>query len=296
LQLAHDEEEKLGIDADVVVVIFEHMRGSRRIMWCQRTALTLIELLVVIAIIGILAALLLPALGKVKNRAQATECLSNLRQLQMGWSLFIGDHEDALPPNNDVPGLAGKDADHPSWVAGWLTSNDDPGSKADNTDTTLLVGEQYTAFGSIGGYVNSPGVYRCPGDKSGRVRSISMNAYMNSTSIWRDSNYLTFTRFAAIRKPSDTWVFIDEREDSINDGCFAVDMISEYAIIDYPATYHNGSGALSFADGHAEYRRWLEPTTSPALRRGQYQPAGRKPTSPDDRDMKWLTERTTVPR
>lgn len=251
--------------------------------------------MVVVAVIGILAALILPVVGKVKHKAQATKCLNNLRQLQMGWGMYISDHGDTLPPNSDGWD-AGKDADHPSWVAGNLRTEFEAGDKSDGTDETLLIGDQYAAFGSIGIYLRSAAVYRCPGDRSGRARTMSMNSYMNGTGLWQDSNYVTFVRFGEIRNPENTWVFIDEREDSINEGSFAVDMAAQYGIIDYPASYHNGSGTLSFADGHAERHSWREATTSPVLRRGYHLTGGRKFTSADDRDMMWLTERTTVLR
>ena len=158
-------------------------------------------------------------------------------------------------------------------------------------------------FGSLGQYVQDPRLYRCPADKSrvridgqvfDRTRSTSMNAYMNGLGQWQSSNFVTFRKTGDIPRPSDFWVFLGEREDSINDGYFATAMELTYGIVDYPASYHNGSGGLTFADGHAEYHRWLEPTTMPVLRPGEHLQMGYKFTSLQDRDMAWLNEHTTL--
>jgi len=267
-------------------------------------AFTLVELLVVIGVLAILAGLLLPVLGKAKQKGQGTLCLSNLRQLVMAWTMYAHEHDDALPPNSDGE-RAGKDPDRPAWVAGWLRTDSQPGGKYDSTNVALLVGKQYAGNGSIGPYVGEPKVYRCPADKSmvtieggryERVRSMSMNAYMNGNGAWQSPDYVTFRKLTTIPSPADRWVLLDEREDSINDGYFATDVTRNYAIVDYPASYHNGSCGFSFADAHSEYRRWLEPTTTPLLQPGEHLPLGSKYTSWNDRDMAWLKERTTVHR
>src|ERR1041385_8223091 len=92
---------------------------------------TLIELLAVIAIIAILASLLLPVLVRAKSKAQGTYCLNNLKQMQLGWSMYSQDFSDYLAPNSDF-GNEGKDYDNPAWVAGNMSYALDPASLSDD--------------------------------------------------------------------------------------------------------------------------------------------------------------------
>ena len=77
--------------------------ASRVFAPLARAAFTLIELLVVIAIIAILAALLLPALGRAKEKARMAQCFSNLRQLGMGLKMYVDDNHSTFPPHANMP-------------------------------------------------------------------------------------------------------------------------------------------------------------------------------------------------
>ena len=255
---------------------------------------TLIELLVVIAIIAILAGMLLPALSKAKDKALGISCMSNTKQLMLGWILFTGDNQEELIPNAKP-------------VDGGLSWNANP----DNQDTSKLIDPNLSVMAA---YVKSAGVWKCPSDKyqsaasGARVRSMSMNAALggNITIGGNNPNPPGNTYFSAKKTfdlnrpgPSMVWVFLDEHPDSINDSVFH--FIPGHAVggmvwRDLPGSNHSSKSGcnFSFADGHSEIKKWREkrtaPTSFPTPKAVDYQPWNNTACR-DSEDYKWMNER-----
>lgn len=242
---------------------------------CRRKpgGFTLIELLVVIAIIAILAGLFLPALARAKGQALQVQCLSNYRQLNLCWLMYIDDFHGELPPNETVlgGGRAGANATARTWVTGNAYTDPDP--------TNIVKGMLFP-------YNRSVGIYRCPADRStvrdlGRVRrfrSVSMSASMNDVPDPADRSCWHRLSQIVTPSPAQAFVFLDEHEHSIENARFVSRQPGDWVWVDFPARRHNGAVTLSFADGHAESWR---------LNSADSQRIGRLPP--------WLQGQRTVP-
>ena len=305
-------------DGEYIIVASSSLRG-RREKWEEHMkqptgtmgGFTLIELLVVIAIIAILAALLLPALSHAKVHAQGTQCMNNNRQLMLAWRMYVDESKDHLPNSKGSPPY--------EWMSGWLDF--DPGNKS-NWDPSVDI-MQSPLWPYCGKNFK---IFRCPADPSfvvvngarlPRVRSMSMlnwvggrgdesgnpapmgwssTTYGNSRGECRVYYKVADFGLDGTPGPSGTFVFLDERSDSINDGFFVTQMEGYPAktstICDWPGQYHAGGAGFSFADGHAQIKMWKT-----ALLRAPDEPdfvlPYPTPVSGFNQDVNWLQDHAT---
>jgi prepilin-type processing-associated H-X9-DG protein len=245
--------------------------------------------------------MLLPALGKAKQKAQGIYCMANQKQLTLAWMMYSDDNGGKLVPNLD----GGTHDYNLSWVPGW---EDFTANNTDNTNKNFLLASK------IGPYTKATGIYKCPADvfncmeygvSMPRVRSVSMNGFIEGNaykyagqphpadgSHWY-AGWWSYQVMTDIKNPPPVklWVFVDEHPDSINDGWLIPNAPDLHTWTDLPASYHNGACGFGFADGHAEIKKWQDPSTIVPVLKQQRNTFAATTT----RDTSWFIERSSAP-
>ena len=257
-------------------------------------AFTLLELLVVCSIISILIALLLSSISRAKISAQAASCRNNHRQLIVGWIQYADDNPRIMP---NLDGIE-KPPTFTNWVSGDIQT-----AFVDAKNPSVLTDPNKSLMAN---YVPSAKTYKCPSDPSQNIRSVSMNMRLNPVRLkglpnfteGANTNYAVYRTREEIRQPTEIFVTLDERYDSINEAYFAVDLsntgmldgngtVTPFFWVDTPAGYHKNACSFSFADGHVGVRTWVEKTTL-----GPIGIVGIRRVKSDDVDIRWLQEHT----
>ncbi len=238
-------------------------------------AFTLIELLVVIAIISLLFAIIIPALSLAKQKAGTTVCLSNTKNLFLGWFMYSGDNDGRIMSSEDEPTGMERGTKFVGWcgiprnAGGAMLSNNQTNPAV--TDEDEIRGIQ---LGLLFPYVKEPKAYHCPADTVRKsiydltpvfvTYSVAMCLYGYPSE--SSANYLTqIRRFGEITSPSKRYVFVEAAEPrNWNSGHHFVigspeiTGTTEWQCWGPIAINHGDSSVLGFCDGHAEIRKWRD--------------------------------------
>lgn len=169
----------------------------------RHQAFTLIELLVVIAIIAILAGLLLPALSQAKSKALAINCVSNFKQMQVAWQLYLNDNRDWLVPNDPYNLRDASTQYLPTW------GGDARYGQPEGTNDFMLLGGDPTQpkVGLLGRYLTTAKIFKCPADRSttlladGRRYPRNRSVGEGAKGDWREFKRRLHRRGQALRRP-----------------------------------------------------------------------------------------------
>jgi prepilin-type N-terminal cleavage/methylation domain-containing protein/prepilin-type processing-associated H-X9-DG protein len=229
--------------------LFPHTSEARH---PHRTGFTLIEILVVIAIIALLAAILFPVFSRAREGARTKVCLSNLKQLGLGFQQYLNDSGNRYPGAGEYQkwgGLGqavgtklpdGVSSGH--WVKGINddnTAHSGPGKLAYLDDFTPSGNKADVAGGGLYPYVKSTQVFICPSNPDGEAKGLTYS--MNCAIAGMHSVRMT--------QPTEVIVLVDE--DKANDGFWYA--INSTSSTDALTQIHNHGGNLLFADGHAKF-------------------------------------------
>jgi prepilin-type N-terminal cleavage/methylation domain-containing protein/prepilin-type processing-associated H-X9-DG protein len=246
---------------------------------CSRSGFTLIELLVVIAIIAILAAMLLPALSKAKQRGIEATCLSNQKQLAMAWQMYQGDNNDSIVGfNTQTFNL--------DWRIGYQSGAPNAGMPALATalPTSLTTGsieaqewqvQEGYREGALYRYAQNVNFIHCPGDLRLTYGVVGFDSYSGILGLCGGSGAKNagakdqatpIMKASQIKHSSDRFLWVEENDKrGDNYGSWELNLGGTFGNVsfgynatwvDCPAAFHGTSSTFSYADGHAQARAW----------------------------------------
>ncbi len=255
----------------------------------SKNGFTLVELLVVIAIIALLMGVLLPALNRAREQGKRSVCLNYQRQLTSAWMMYADDNGDKIVNGdaeeygqwNEPPatGFGGE------CLPGGIHYREKPWVLNDWSPATLTLTQKKDRImkGALYRFIKDIRVLKCPRGNADEVRTYSIVDGMNVKVLSVGSGAVLIKSRLQIRKSFERFVFVE------NGGLLANAMggwtvyVSQWTWWDLPSARHGDGTTFSYADGHAEYHKWLDATTFADIK------LGKGGTHTGSQDIRWAS-------
>jgi len=236
------------------------MNCPKRPSACRSKGFSLLELLAVVAVIGVVTALLFPALSQARQRVTVVSCLGNLNELGRAGALYSADFHESLPANGTGSPDIHLDSVPVSFVPKYWVEGREGGNFLDRTGNNL-VNEKVSLLAP---YIRERGVFRCPGDnfsiRYGGSRLVNPRNYaLNAFVGWvgapvngqgDDSKFQIFEATSDAPQPDAIFTFGEIHPLSICHPFFGVQMQAAAGVYHVPGNYHGRFSNFGFLDGH----------------------------------------------